>query len=153
MIPHPTASCFVIDNDKILLLFCDKTKKWHPPSCHFEPNESPLDAALRAPLLSAGLEVSILSTEHLFFENNTAKSFERPLLCLLKDVPEDNDVPAHQHIEFIYVAAPSCKKEIAPKNKAIWFSKGELEALSEELIGKEVRDIANHVLEKYSTLS
>ena len=99
-----TATAYILDGDKILLLLHPKLKKWLPPGGHLEPNELPPEGAIRETWEETGLEISIVREEHLWVDQWNAKSFERPWLCLLENIPSHQDKPAHQHVDFIYLA-------------------------------------------------
>lgn len=71
-----------------------------------EANETPSEAARREVREETGLEIVFLHQENLWFEDWNAKSIERPFSCLLESVPAIGNEPAHQHIDFIFVAKP-----------------------------------------------
>ena len=99
-----TATAYIIQDNQVLLLKHPKLNKWLPPGGHLEPNEIPPEAAIREAFEETGLEIEILKEEHLFVERWNASSFARPWLCLLENIPAYQDKPAHQHIDFIYLA-------------------------------------------------
>jgi 8-oxo-dGTP pyrophosphatase MutT (NUDIX family) len=108
-----TATVFIIHDHKILLIFHKKLKKWLPPGGHLEPNELPCEAAIREAYEETGLKIDLIQQENIWIERRpNSKSFERPYLCLLENIPETENEPAHQHIDFIYLGHPVGGSEI-----------------------------------------
>lgn len=151
-----TATCHVIENDKVLLIFHKKHKKWLPPGGHMEPNETPPEAAKREVLEETGLEVALIPQENITISHYNAKSFERPYLCLLEDIPAHGGQEAHQHMDFIYLAYPiggelllnSCETD-----GLRWFTKEEVLALREDIdIFKDTQEIISHILKDCATI-
>ncbi len=136
---HFTATAFVFDRKKVLLVFHKKLNSWLPPGGHVDLNETPPEAACRETREETGLEIAIVPEENHWIESREASSFCRPYLCLLENIPEHKDKPAHQHIDFFYLARLLSKKEGNPELKEIkelrWFSQEEVEGLEE---GKEI---------------
>ncbi len=124
-----TTSVYVLENAKVLLIFHPKLKKWLPPGGHVEEGETPPEAAVREVLEETGYEVSLTSDEHLWINRWNAKSFKRPYMCLLEEIPEHKGVPAHQHIDFIYLSRPIGEPISPPGHEMRWFSWEEIDAL------------------------
>lgn len=101
-----TGTCYLVHEDKFLLLFHPKHQKWLPPGGHLEEGETPPETARREVLEETGLLIEFYRDEHLFVEGPHARSIERPYLCLLEDIDARGDEPAHQHIDFIFVGYP-----------------------------------------------
>lgn len=118
-----TATVFVFHDKKVLLHYHAKLRKWLPPGGHIEPNETPPEAARREVLEETGLEIVFIDQEIL----KIPISFERPFICLLEDVPAHKDTPAHQHMDFIYLAKPVHGH--MPYEGFHWFSKNQLKDL------------------------
>lgn len=127
-----TATVYIVDGERTLLIFHRKLKKWLPPGGHLEPNEIPSEGARREALEETGIEIEYVQQENVWIDQWNARSFERPYLCLLEEIPAFGDKPAHQHIDFIYVARP-CGGEAtynAVETEGIrWFTLDEVEAL------------------------
>ena len=60
MIRHFTASSYIFNNNKTLLIYHKKLKKWMAPGGHIDENEAPHEAAIRETLEETGLKVEII---------------------------------------------------------------------------------------------
>jgi ADP-ribose pyrophosphatase YjhB (NUDIX family) len=155
MIREFTASVYIIENAKVLLIYHQKLKKWLPPGGHIEVNETPVEAARREVREEVGLEITFLSQENIWIEYWNASSFERPYLCLLEEIPAYQDKPAHQHMDLVYVAKPAATQLIASAdayNRLLskWFGIKELELLRpDEEIFCETLDVIHHLLKTF----
>ena len=89
-----TATTFVVQDDRTLLLFHRKIGAWFPPGGHIDPDELPDDAARREVREETGLEVELLSSRRPLGE---VEVLGRPECILLEDISDD-----HQHIDLIY---------------------------------------------------
>ncbi|MFZ9857102.1 MAG: NUDIX hydrolase [Roseiflexaceae bacterium] len=89
-----TATTFVVDNHKTLLLLHRKLNMWLPPGGHIDPNELPHDAACREVREETGFEVALHSTSHPL---GHVQILPQPHCILLEDISTD-----HQHIDLIY---------------------------------------------------
>ena len=130
---HFTATAYILKDKKFLLHLHPKLKRWLPPGGHIELNETPPEAALREVKEETGLDVEIIRQENLWVESENASSLERPFLCLLENVPSKGDVPAHQHIDQIYLARPIGEVPDRLPNGFRWFSFEDLQEIEEEL--------------------
>ena len=127
-----TASVYILEEDRVLLLLHPKLQKWLPPGGHVEANELPTECAIREVFEETGLEVELLKDEHLWVSKWNATSFERPWLCLLENIPAHKTQSAHQHIDFIYLSkcVGGCiTEEHRNQNEIRWFTQEEIEAL------------------------
>lgn len=120
-----TATIYIIQGDKTLLLFHPKLQKWLPPGGHLEHDELPSDCAKREALEETGLIVEIIEDEHIWIDRWNAKSFARPWLCLLENIPPHAAQKEHQHIDFIYLGRPiggKISEEHLAQHPIRWFS-------------------------------
>lgn len=139
-----TATVYVIDNQKVLLIFHKKLGKWLPPGGHMEANETPPETARREVKEESGLDIEFIPQENVWIERWNASSFERPYLCLLEEIPEYRDRPAHQHVDFIYIGRPSGGVKM---DEAVWFTLDEVEAMaSDQDIFEETKQTIRHLL-------
>ena len=139
-----TATVFIFLKDKVLLHLHPKLGKWLPPGGHLEANETPPEAARREVREETGLEIVFISQENLSVSSSNATSFERPYLCLLENIPPHKDQPAHQHMDFIYLARPlrDCPQAL---NEFRWFSYEELQELD---LFPDVREVLRCLLKE-----
>lgn len=155
MIRQFTATVYIIDNERVLLINHRKLNKWLPPGGHIEPNETPPEAAKREALEETGIHISINPQENIWIERWNAKSIERPYMCLLEEIPEHNGHPAHQHIDMIYVACPigGALKENPRETSGIqWFTLSEIEQLApDEEIFVETVEVIRGLLRPQET--
>src|SRR3990167_1627960 len=128
---HFTATVYIISGQRLLLHKHAKLGKWLPPGGHVEPNETPPEAARRETKEETGLDIDFIEQENLKINAYNAVSFERPFLCLLENIPAHKEKPAHQHMDFIYVAKPIKAKTYL--NEFQWFEWKDLLQMEEEL--------------------
>lgn len=139
-----TASVYLFDNQKVLLLHHPKLQKWLPPGGHVEPNETPPEAARREVLEETGLEFEFYLDENLSIDYWNARSLERPYLCLLENIPAHGNSQAHQHIDFVYVGKPT--RSLGNSFSYHWFDWEELMNLQPESeIFQETLDVLKHL--------
>ncbi|HXF29163.1 MAG TPA: NUDIX domain-containing protein, partial [Chlamydiales bacterium] len=76
-----TATCYVIEDEKVLLIYHKKHKKWLPPGGHIDPNETPPEAAKREVQEETGLHIEFISQENIqLAARSHACQIERPYL-------------------------------------------------------------------------
>lgn len=100
------ATVYILQDDKVLLIYHRKHNKWLPPGGHIEMNEIPHGAAIREAKEETGLDIEIVSQENVWVDYPNARSIPRPYLMLLEEIPPHKDKPYHQHIDLIYLARP-----------------------------------------------
>ncbi len=148
-----TSTVYILDDNKVLLIFHMKMKKWLPPGGHMNPNETPPEAAKREALEETGLEIEFIQQENLWIDRWNAKSFERPYLCLLEEIPTHGNNPAHQHVDFIYIARPIGGQINQNPNETAgihWFTWKEIEALvPDEEIFVETQQTIQHLFRMF----
>ncbi|WP_322796130.1 NUDIX hydrolase [Tepidiforma sp.] len=97
---HHTATAYIVAGGRTLLLWHRGLRMWLPPGGHLEPNEDPVQGALREAREEAGLEVAVIPPPGLL-------RVERPLVLpppaviLIEDIVRP-DQPFHQHIDHVY---------------------------------------------------
>ena len=131
---HFTATTYVFHEGRVLLHKHPKLGKWLPPGGHVEANETPPDAARREVKEETGLDIVLIDQENIKIYAYNAKSFERPFLCLLEEIPPSAKQEAHQHMDLIYLASVTDESQlesIPPEFR--WFSFGELDPIKTEL--------------------
>jgi ADP-ribose pyrophosphatase YjhB (NUDIX family) len=128
-----TAGVYIIEDQRVLLIYHCKYKKWLPPGGHMAPNETPPEAARREAREETGLEISFIPQENVVINRWNAKSIERPYQVLLEEIPAIGGQPAHQHVDFLYIATPVGGAEAHNKDETEgmrWFTLEEIEALT-----------------------
>ncbi|MDP6778675.1 MAG: NUDIX domain-containing protein [Candidatus Latescibacteria bacterium] len=91
-----TATTFVVDGDRTLLLFHKALQAWFPPGGHIHQDELPCDAAVREVREESGLEVELISPRVTL---GRVEVLPQPECILLEQI-----APDHQHIDLIYFA-------------------------------------------------
>ncbi len=120
---HFVATAFVVYRDAVLLHWHRKLQAWLPPGGHVEPNEDPVQTALRETLEETGLEVEVVPTRPRLPIGNL-EQVDAPYTILIEDIPDDGD-GEHQHIDFVYFAAPR-REPVCPPLGWRWFTREEL---------------------------
>jgi len=147
-----TATVYILEQGKVLLLFHPKFSKWLPPGGHLEPNEIPPTCAIREAYEETGLEVELIKEEHLWVSRFNAESFERPWLCLLENIPPQGGKPAHQHIDFVYLGKKiggEIKEEHRNQHDIRWFTLEEVLRLkADEEIFAETQETISVIFAK-----
>ncbi len=139
-----TSTCYLIEEENFLLLFHHKHQKWLPPGGHREANETPPETARREVLEETGLEIEFIHQENIWVEEWNAKSLPRPFSILLEPIAAKGGEPAHEHIDFIYVAKPIGGSLIDGQ----WFSVDEILALkTHEEIFFDTQEIVKRLVE------
>ncbi len=97
---HHTGTAYVTAAGRTLLLWHAKLRMWLPPGGHSEPNEDPVQTALREALEEAGLEVAVIAPPDLPACDGP-EVLPPPAVILIEDIVRD-DQPFHQHIDHVY---------------------------------------------------
>lgn len=116
---------FVVHEDKLLMLYHEKLRRWLPPGGHIEPNELPDEAAVREVREETGVEVELVGRKALPVDSPRQ-------LIIPEGVQVERIGPGHEHIDFVYFARPVGSTRIVPGagvSRVGWYTKGELERL------------------------
>lgn len=141
-----TATLYVLDDDKVLMIFHRKLNKWLPPGGHVEENELPHEAALRECEEETGVIGEIVQQENLWVERWNASSVPRPYLCLLEEIPPFGDEPAHQHMDQVFIGRQVGGAVTEPDAK--WMTWEEISQLEgDKEIFEETRQTVRHLLD------
>ena len=143
-----TASTYIFDGAKVLLVLHKKLKKWLPVGGHVEPNETPEEAAKREAKEEAGIDIELIPQENITVHHPNARSFARPYLCLLQEIPPFGSQDHHQHIDFVFIAKPKEDGTLeAPQEVVRWFTLEEINTLLPEELFLETKEILNHLFD------
>ena len=137
-----TATIFVVQEGRTLLLMHRKLGAWFPPGGHIDENELPDDAARREVLEQSGLVVELVSHKSNL---GGVGVLSQPECILLEDISSD-----HQHIDLIYFARVTGGKLSVRPSEAIdyrWCSEIDLEAPD---IHEDIRRLGQQAIHKVS---
>jgi len=100
---HLTATAFVVKDGRTLLHWHKRLQQWLPPGGHMEPNEDPVQSALREVREETGLATEVIATgSSLSFDY--PEQLPAPYTILVEDIPGPDE--PHKHIDFIYFVRP-----------------------------------------------
>lgn len=150
---HFTATAYIIDRKKVLLVFHRKFQKWLPPGGHLDPNESPPECVIREAKEETGYDIELVRQENVWINRWNSNSFERPYLCMMHEVPAHNGTPAHQHMDMIYLARLIGGEGVHRSEeleKMKWFALSEIEELRSDIdIFEETKQAIRHILSRF----
>lgn len=130
-----TVATFVVDLDRVLLLFHRKLQMWLPPGGHIDGNELPDDAAVREVVEETGIHVRLVGERAL--DIDTPRQLIRP-----EGIQLENITPGHQHIDLVYFAVPetgACLEIVQSIecDRADWYRLEELTSIG---VNDEIRE-------------
>jgi ADP-ribose pyrophosphatase YjhB (NUDIX family) len=103
---HFTASGFVLQDNRILLVNHRKHRVWIYPGGHVNPNETPDEACLREIFEETGVRCRIVSpSDETLGEPDVVEVLHVPWMVLCERIPAGAE-PEHCHIDFAYVCEP-----------------------------------------------
>jgi 8-oxo-dGTP pyrophosphatase MutT (NUDIX family) len=145
-----TATVYIVEQERVLLIHHRKFNKWMAPGGHIEPNETPAEAAVREAREETGLEIQLHTQENVWVDCVNARSMPRPYLCLLEEVPPQGTRPYHQHMDLVFIGYPvggDLKENVQETGGLRWWSLEELERLAPgEEIFEDTLQVLRHVL-------
>ena len=136
-----TATTFVVQEGRTLLLLHRKLGKWFPPGGHIDPHELPDHAAVREVREESGLDVELLTQGDALGHVHV---LPQPYCILLEDIS-----PEHQHIDLIYFACVrggSLAHAEREAHAARWFT---WDALDDPEIAEDIRELGRRAIESY----
>jgi 8-oxo-dGTP pyrophosphatase MutT (NUDIX family) len=101
---HHTATAYVVHQQRTLLLWHRALGMWLPPGGHCEPNEDPVQAALREALEETAIPVEVMPPPDLLVCEGP-QVLPPPAVILIEDIVRP-DQPFHQHIDHVYFTRP-----------------------------------------------
>ncbi len=122
---HFTATGFLVDGSRTLLLWHRRLQMWMPPGGHLEPDEDPVAAVLREIREETGLAAAVLPLTQTFSFSYPGQ-IQPPYTILLEGSPEPGE--PHEHIDFIYFCRPleGARVEAAPDDALRWVDEATL---------------------------
>lgn len=139
-----TATTFVVQDHKTLLLWHRKLDAWFPPGGHIDTDELPDDAARREVREESGLEVELITERSTLGKVGV---ISQPECILLEDISDD-----HQHIDLIYfarVVGGTLRVSELEANDYRWCSFDDLES---DYIHEDIRRLGQQAIEKVGAL-
>lgn len=124
---HHTATAYVVSAGRTLLLWHARLRMWLPPGGHLEPNEDPVEGALREAHEESGLAVEVVVPPGLPVFGKP-RSLPPPAIILIEDIVRA-DQPFHQHIDHVYYTRTLAPADFAapiPHGPCTWASAAEL---------------------------
>lgn len=111
---HITGSGIVIRKEKILLIQHRYIKEWFQPGGHVDPNESPLEAAIRELQEETGW----------LTQTSTLHPMEIPLDIDIHIIPANpiKQESQHLHIDFAYLLEPISEGVATDPEAVAWFA-------------------------------
>ena len=79
----------------------EKNRMWLPAGGHIEPDEDPLQAAVREALEETGLSIVILPTT-VPYSYREPPQLPAPVTIMIEEIPATPSEKAHQHLDMIY---------------------------------------------------
>ena len=101
---HFTATAYIVADRRTLLLWHRKLGMWLPPGGHCEPNEDPLQTALREAEEESGLAIAVIPPPDLLVLSPGTSDpvvVPPPAVILIEDIRMAGQ-PFHQHIDHVY---------------------------------------------------
>jgi 8-oxo-dGTP pyrophosphatase MutT (NUDIX family) len=126
---HFTATAYISARGRTLLLWHTKLRMWLPPGGHCEPNEDPIQTAVREAKEESGLNVSVIPPPDLIRPNRVTIK-PPPAVMGIFDIDMPGQ-PFHQHIDFVYYTRPHGSVEFdapIPAGPHRWLDAPTLEA-------------------------
>ncbi|HLC52312.1 MAG TPA: NUDIX domain-containing protein [Candidatus Nanoarchaeia archaeon] len=119
-----TVGCYIINNDKVLLIHHNKLDLWLPVGGHINPNETPDMAIKREAKEEVNLDIELIGKSSIPLVGDAAKeNLALPFHSNLHSVGD------HDHYCLFYLAKAKNPQELRYNHElkgAEWFSKADL---------------------------
>ena len=126
---HFTATAYVVAGGETLLHWHRGLRMWLPPGGHCEPNEDPVQTALREAREETGIAVQVIPPPDLLSceEVEGVSVLPPPAVILVEDIVRE-DQPFHQHIDYVYFTRPSAATKPVAPDGWLWVKEDQLGA-------------------------
>lgn len=121
---HFTATAYIVNDNKVLLVDHKKLGKWLPVGGHVEENETPDQTVLREVKEETGLDIEIVSEKYPDFNSSKVELLNRPFNISLQFIDEK-----HHHIDLQYIGRTIGRIALDGTEECRWFTTEELEKL------------------------
>ena len=125
-------SVYLVEGERILLVWHEKHGKWLPAGGHCEVGEDPWACALRELMEETGYEAEILGDDRVVIDRWNARSVPRPFVILVEKIPAGKDGPAHEHLDFVFFGKPTARHGHGSE-KTRWFSRDEIVSMESDV--------------------
>jgi 8-oxo-dGTP pyrophosphatase MutT (NUDIX family) len=126
-----TVEVYIVHNDTVLLRKHDKYKMWLSVGGHIEPDEDPIEAAIREVKEEVGLNVIIYSGNKTLPCTKDYRELIPPEFMNRHRINEQ-----HEHVTLVYFAISSSNKAVALEEKrgeCKWFKRADIDRKAHEI--------------------
>lgn len=133
---HYVATGYIYDsqNDRFLLIYHKKLRKWLAPGGHLNEGEEPHEGALREVLEETGQQgriVDLLDGPQVGV--HSVPQLPAPFCILYETIPANAREDEHMHIDFVYVLEIDTSETLKPSPREVerirWIATREVERL------------------------
>lgn len=138
-----TASGFVVDAGRVLLVDHAKLGRWLQPGGHVETRETPVEAAVREVREETGVVMAVHESLHPVDDPTGSETLPQPFRVNLHEVH-----PGHWHVDFAYLGTVDRTTEPADDepDEARWFTPDEVETL--DRVDEHTRSMAVRAIDR-----
>ncbi len=137
---------YLVESEKVLLVFHKKFQKWTPPGGHMESDETFAETAEREFLEETGLEVAAISSASVIHPQDN-NSTPIPLPFYADIMTEGFRVPTIGHYLFVKRTGDSkLRINTSEIDDARWFTSKELDTIE---TFEQVRSLSRYAIEHY----
>ncbi|MCL5440535.1 MAG: NUDIX domain-containing protein [Candidatus Marsarchaeota archaeon] len=145
------ATCFVVNNGKVLMIDHKGLGVWLPPGGHLDEGEFPEEAAVREVLEETGVAVELVSASEGRFSDPHATSAVHPLSILIENINYATGVK-HRHYDTVYLAVKKSGELRYDEREAGgigWFGPGQLDRVKTY---PNVRELGKEAIKRLAVL-
>lgn len=129
-----SATCYLMNDNKVMLLWHKKLEKWMPPGGHLEENENPIQTVHREVLEETGYRIKLVDTNRIdsmlpYIIDSTAQETISPMIVLLETINYSTEVHKHFDMNYLALVDTENNREIPEYNQIKWFDRNEIDSL------------------------